>query len=129
MQHSPHSNSKFAATRMWNCFFNYLGRLSEDETLSFISSPTVQVLQSIFKFARKRIFFLLKIESGFHLFLFGLKNMNGCSDNSKILYIQQLDHAEKNILENNNFIRAALLYVNISQIFFLKWIIKNICCC
>ena len=32
-------------------------------------------------------------------------------------------------LENSNFMGAALLCANISQIFFLNWIIKNICCC
>ena len=32
-------------------------------------------------------------------------------------------------LESSNFMGAALLCANISQIFFLNWIIKNICCC
>ena len=32
-------------------------------------------------------------------------------------------------LENSNFMGAALLCANISQIFFLNWIIKNISCC
>ena len=44
------------------------------------------------------------------------ENMNGWSDNSEIWYVEQWGCAEKK-LENNNFIRAAILGANISQIF------------
>ena len=44
------------------------------------------------------------------------------------LLFLQVWPAEKK-LENSNFMGAALLCANISQIFFLNWIIKNICCC
>ena len=44
--------------------------------------------------------------------------------NSKILCIEQLDRARK-----QQFIRAAVLSTNISQIFSLIWITANICFC
>ena len=53
--------------------------------------------------------------SGIFLDLFA-KNMKGWSDNSEILCVEQWGRAEKK-LENNNFIRAAVLGANISQIF------------
>ena len=55
------------------------------------------------------------------------KNMKGWSHKKIILYLFcSFDLLIKKV-ENNFFMRAALLCANISQIFFLNSIIKNIC--
>ena len=61
-----------------------------------------------------------------HLFA---KNMKGWSHKKIIFYFFCKFDLPRKKLENNNFMGAALLYANIYQIFFLIWIIKNICCC
>ena len=61
-----------------------------------------------------------------HLFA---KNMKGWSHKKIIFYFFCKFDLPRKKLENSNFMGAALLCANISQIFFLNWIIKNICCC
>ena len=56
------------------------------------------------------------------------KNMKGWPENSKIWCVEHSDCAEKKT-RNKIFLRAAPLCANNCQIFFLNWIIKNICCC
>ncbi len=58
-----------------------------------------------------------------------MKNMKGWSVKKIILYLFCSFDLLRKKVENNFFIRAALLCANISQIFFLIFIIKNICCC
>ena len=53
--------------------------------------------------------------------------MNGWSDKKIILYLFCSFDLLRKKVENNFFIRAAVLCANISQIFFLNSIIKNIC--
>ena len=55
------------------------------------------------------------------------KNMNCWSDKKIILYLFCSFDLLRKKVENNFFIRAAVLCANISQIFFLNLIIKNIC--
>jgi hypothetical protein len=55
------------------------------------------------------------------------KNMKGWSDKKIILYLFCSSDLLRKKVENNFFIRAALLCANIPQIFFLNSIIKNIC--
>ena len=57
------------------------------------------------------------------------KNMKGWSHKKIIFYFFCKFDLPRKKLENSNFMGAALLCANISQIFFLNWIIKNICCC
>ena len=61
-----------------------------------------------------------------HLFA---KNMKGWSHKKIIFYFFCKFDLPRKKLENSNFMGAALLCANISQIFFLNWIIKNICFC
>ena len=61
-----------------------------------------------------------------HLFA---KNMKGWSHKKIIFYFFCKFDLPRKKLENSNFMGAALLCANISQIFFLNWIIKNISCC
>ena len=58
-----------------------------------------------------------------------MKNMKGWSVKKIILYLFCSFDLLRKKVENNFFTRAALLCANISQIFFLNFIIKNICCC
>ena len=55
------------------------------------------------------------------------KNVNCWSDKKIILYLFCSFDLLRKKVENNFFIRAAVLCANISQIFFLNSIIKNIC--
>ena len=62
-----------------------------------------------------------------HLFA---KNMKGWSHKKIIFYFFCKFDLPRKKLENSNFMGAALLCANISQIFFFfNWVIKNICCC
>ena len=56
-----------------------------------------------------------------------MKNMKGWSVKKIILYLFCSFDLLRKKVENNIFIRAAVLCANISQIFFLNSIIKNIC--
>ena len=56
-----------------------------------------------------------------------MKNMKGWSVKKIILYLFCSFDLLRKKVENNFFTRAALLCANISQIFFLNSIIKNIC--
>ena len=55
--------------------------------------------------------------------------MNGWSHKKIIFYFFCKFDLLRKKLENNFFMRAAVLCANIFQIFVLNWIIKNICCC
>ena len=79
-------------------------------------------MMQIHKIFIPNIFFTKLVE---YFWIYLLKNMNGWSDNSEILCVEQWGRAEKK-LENNNFIRAAFLGANISQIFSSGILPKNI---